>query len=66
MRNINTIKNEEDYELALNRLNEIFNAPRESKYGKEADLLAVLINQYELEHYQLPSLKSSSIIKTMQ
>ena len=41
------IKTEEDYDQALDRLNEIFDAEPNSLESDEADVLALLINEYE-------------------
>ena len=51
--NIKAIKTEEDYQLALNRLNEIFHAPADSKEGDEADVLSILIEKYEDKNYPI-------------
>ncbi len=45
------IKNEEDYKNALARLEEIFDAPENSTEGDEAEILSLLIENYENEHY---------------
>jgi len=52
---IKVIKNEEDYNSALKRLDEIFDAPVNSPDGDEAELLTVLIEKYEEEHYPIES-----------
>ncbi|MEA2106153.1 MAG: helix-turn-helix domain-containing protein [Bacteroidota bacterium] len=52
---IKVIKNEEDYNSALKRLEEIFDAPVNSPDGDEAELLTVLIEKYEEEHYPIES-----------
>ena len=52
---IKVIKTEEDYNSALMRLEEIFDAPVNSPDGDEAELLAVLIEKYEEEHYPIES-----------
>lgn len=41
------IKNEDEYDKALKRLEEIFDAHPSSDEGKEAELLALLIEDYE-------------------
>jgi len=51
--NVKVIKTEEDYELALHRLEEIFQAPSDTKEGDEAELLSILIEKYEDEHYKI-------------
>lgn len=50
---IKAIKTEEDYNQALKRLEEIFHAPSNSKEGDEAEILAILIEKYEDEHYPI-------------
>ncbi|MEL6652899.1 MAG: helix-turn-helix domain-containing protein [Bacteroidota bacterium] len=51
--NIKLIKTEEDYEQALARLEEIFDAPFGSPRGDEAEILGILIEKYEDEHYPI-------------
>ena len=50
---IKVLKTEEDYQKALKSFEEVFHAPIDSKEGDEADLLAVLIEKYEDEHYPI-------------
>jgi len=45
------IKTEEDYRLALKRLEVIFDAPADSPEGDEAELLGILIEKYEDEYF---------------
>jgi HTH-type transcriptional regulator/antitoxin HigA len=52
---IKVIKTEEDYNSALVRLEEIFDAPVNSPDGDEAELLTVLIEKFEEEHYPIES-----------
>ena len=47
---IQLIKTEIDYEKALQRLDEIFDAPIGSKEGDELEVLTILIDNYEKEH----------------
>ena len=47
------IKTEEDYNVALKRLEGIFQAPVDSKEGDEAELLSILIEKYEDENYEI-------------
>lgn len=51
--NIKVLKTEEEYSKALKRLEEIFHAPIDSIEGDEADLLSILIEKYENEHYPI-------------
>ena len=50
---IKVIKTEENYIKALKRLEEVFDAPIDSPQGDEAELLAILIENYEDEHYPI-------------
>ena len=51
--NIIVIRTEEDYQQALKRLEEIFDAPVESLEGDEAEILTILIEKYEDENYPI-------------
>jgi HTH-type transcriptional regulator/antitoxin HigA len=51
--NIKVIKNESDYQKALERLEVIFDAPIDSPEGDEAEILSILIEKYEDEHYPI-------------
>ena len=51
--NIKPLKSETDYRLALNRLEEIFNAPIGTPEGDEADILGLLVDEYEKKHYPI-------------
>ena len=50
---IKVIKTEEDYNQALKRLEVIFHSPAETKEGEEAEILSILIEKYEDEHYTI-------------
>ena len=50
---IKVIKNETDYQHALERLEEIFDAPIDSPEGDEAEILSILIEKYEDENYPI-------------
>lgn len=50
---IRTIKTEQEYELALKRLEQIFEASPNSEEGDEADIWAMLIDNYEKIHYPI-------------
>ncbi len=50
---IKVLKTEEEYTLALKRLEEIFHAPIDSIEGDEADLLSIIIEKYENENYPI-------------
>jgi HTH-type transcriptional regulator/antitoxin HigA len=50
---IKVIKTKEDYNKALKRLEVVFDAPIDSPNGDEAELLTILIEKYEEEHYPI-------------
>lgn len=50
---IKAIKTEEDYQAALERLEKIFHAPIDTKEGDEAEILSILIEKFEDEHYPI-------------
>jgi len=50
---IKPIKSDKDYEKALERLEVIFDAPINSKEGDEAEILSMMIDNYENEHYPI-------------
>lgn len=47
------IKTKEEYQLALNRLEDIFEAPLGSNEGDELELLSLLIDNYENQKYPI-------------
>ncbi|WP_373517453.1 type II toxin-antitoxin system HigA family antitoxin [Pricia sp.] len=49
------IKSEKDYRNGLERLEVIFDAPIDTKEGDEAEILSLLIENYENEHYPIES-----------
>lgn len=51
--NIKPIKTERDYKKALKRLEDIFDARPGTKEGDELDILGLLIQHYEDEHYPI-------------
>lgn len=50
---IKPIKSELDYRNALNRLELIFDSAINTKEGDEAEILSLLIENYENEHYPI-------------
>ena len=53
--NIKPIKTEEDYQAALSRLEEIFDATDGTPESDELDVLGLLVDEYEKEHYPIDS-----------
>lgn len=50
---ITPIKNEKDYQNALNRLEKIFDAKLGTQKGDELEILSILIDKYENEHFPI-------------
>lgn len=51
--NIKPIKSKSDYQGALKRLEVIFDAITGTPESDEADILAILVDQYEKKHYHI-------------
>lgn len=50
---ITPIKTENDYRAALKRMELLFDAPVDTPKGDEADILGLLIDEYEKKHYPI-------------
>ncbi|MFN6087967.1 MAG: type II toxin-antitoxin system HigA family antitoxin [Cyclobacteriaceae bacterium] len=50
---IKTIKSKKEYQAALKRLDEIFDAPANTNEGDEAELLTLVIDVYENENFPI-------------
>ena len=50
---IKPIKTKADYEKAMLRLEKIFDSKQNTSLGDEADILSMLIENYENEHYAI-------------
>lgn len=50
---IKPIKSEADYTLALRRLEEVYDAPIGTSESDEADILGILVDEYEKKHYPI-------------
>jgi len=50
---LKVLKTEKDYNQALKRLEIIFDSPADTPEGDEADILGLLIEKYEDEHYPI-------------
>ena len=55
MMNIKLIKTKGDYQLALKRLEVIFDAKGETPESDEADILGLMIDEYEKKNYPIGS-----------
>lgn len=50
---IKLIKTEEDYQIALDKLDKIFDAPEGTPESDQADIFTLLIDEYENIHYPI-------------
>jgi len=50
---VEVIKNKQQYEKSLQRFEEVFSAKSSTKEGKEAQLLALVIKDYDDKHYKI-------------
>ena len=50
---IRAIKSEQDYDRALKRLEQIFHAEMDTPEGDEAEVLSILLEKYEDDHYPI-------------
>ena len=62
---IHPIKTEKDYDLALERVNTLFDAKPNTNEGDEVDILVMLIEKYEQIHYPIPEPDPIEAIKFM-
>jgi HTH-type transcriptional regulator / antitoxin HigA len=62
---INPIKTERDYDLALERVNTLFDAEPGTNDADELDILVTLIEKYEKIHYPIPEPDPIEAIKFM-
>lgn len=60
---IRLIKNTKDYEKALKRMEILFDAEKGNEESDEADILAILIDDYEKKHYPIEAPDPISAIK---
>ena len=57
------LKTEDEYQNALHGLDRVFDAPAETAESDEADILALLIEDYESRHYPIEALDPIEAIK---
>ena len=62
---IRPVKTEKDYDLALARVNTLFDAKPNTNEGDELDILITLIEKYEQIHYPIPEPDPIEAIKFM-
>jgi len=59
---IKPIKTDREYEQAMSRLDEIFDAKKGSNEGDEFEVLGVLIEKYEDEHFPIDSIPANNYV----
>ena len=57
------IKNKTHYKQVLERINELWGAKRNTEKGDELDVLMLLVEKYEEEHYPIPPSNPVEAIK---
>ncbi|MBI4650609.1 transcriptional regulator [Candidatus Desantisbacteria bacterium] len=50
---IKPIKNNKDYEKALKKIEEIFDTKKNTPQGDELEILSILVEHYEQQHYPI-------------
>jgi HTH-type transcriptional regulator/antitoxin HigA len=50
---IKPIKTEQDYNMSIKRIEELWGAKRDTPEGDELDLLCTLVESYEMKHYPI-------------
>jgi HTH-type transcriptional regulator / antitoxin HigA len=60
---IQPIHTEDDYQRALERIEEIFDAKPGSREGDELEILGVLVDEYERKHFPIEAPKPAEAIK---
>ena len=60
---IQPIHTEDDYQKALDRIEEIFDAKPGSVEGDELEILGILVDEYEKKHFPIESPKPVEAIK---
>ena len=63
METIKPIKTENDYQLALKKIEKIFNAKPDTTDGDLLEVLAILVHDYEKKHYQIRPLSAIDALK---
>lgn len=51
--NIRPIKTEQDYRIAIERVEELWGAKKDTSKGDELDLLVTLVESYEMKYYPI-------------
>jgi HTH-type transcriptional regulator / antitoxin HigA len=65
-KNLKPIKTKKDYQQALGRFELIFDSKKEPKKGDELEILVILIDQYQNEHFPNEAIKFRLCMKTLK
>ena len=57
------IETDQEFKMAKNRFEEIYDVEKDSPHFKEMLLLAILISEYEKKHFSLPEVDPIEMIK---
>lgn len=60
---IEAMNTEQDYQQAIQRFEQLFDAPANTIEGDEAEILSILIEKYEDEHYPISSPDPNEALK---
>ena len=60
---LHTIKNEKDYQVALNAIDNLLDAPSGSEALEQLELLSILVEDYENKHYPITAPDPIAAIK---
>jgi HTH-type transcriptional regulator / antitoxin HigA len=63
MKSIKLIKTEEDYSLALKKIDSLFDAESDTEKGDELELLVTLVEIYEKDHFPISNPSPLEAIK---
>ena len=61
--NVKIIESEAEYQFALARIDQLFDAPRGTKEAGELELLVLVVNNYEEKYYPIPPADPVDAIK---
>lgn len=64
--NIKPVRSEADLVAALARIDELWGAPVDTPDGNELEVLAILVEKYEDEHYPMPASRPAEAVKFLR
>lgn len=63
---IKPVRNEADLAAALARVDQLWGAPVDTPEGNELEVLVVLIEKYEDEHYPMPASQPANAVEFLK